>query len=206
MQPYQEASEEIKRQGQFPHRLAKEAVPAAIGLGTTFAAGKLASRVLPMLSQYVPQDLAIKGLNKIDPRFGKFIEKAIGAGESFDEIKDFIGGKAQEGAAIENQNVIKKYDDKLHEFLKKNIEELGLTPAQAVGLIDIYPQHKKNIEKLEKDYKVPFISLVEQVYGKGEKGKQSQQQAPEQMQQQGTNPAREQLMQAMQALSQKLKT
>lgn len=90
MQPYQQANKEIRRQGELPLKT----LATAGSFGASALGGIALGRVLPFLSKFIPQDLAIKGLSKIDPRFGKFINKALSEGKSFEEIKDFIRNKA----------------------------------------------------------------------------------------------------------------
>lgn len=199
MQPYQEASKEIQRQGQRPVNALKTA--ASIGAG--YAGGALLGRVMPLLSKYVPEDLAIKGLNKIDPRFGKFINTAMSNGTPFEEVKSFIEEKAaeaeQQEQPKEGRNIIQQYSDKLHEQLQ-NLIKKGMTPAQAVSLVDIYPHHKQVIEKIEKEHKVPFHSLVQSIYGGGDQALAQQGQQQQQPQQQPQQQSQQQSGQGQQAL------
>ena len=129
MQPYQKAGKEIQRQGEFPKEILKTVGSLAATAGTTALGGLAASRVLPFLSQYIPQDLAIKGLSKIDPRFGKFINKALSKGTDFEEIKNFIKGKAEEGEekqpAKQNGNIIQQESPELHSFVEQEIKNAG---------------------------------------------------------------------------------
>jgi hypothetical protein len=203
MEPYQLASEENRRQGEFPITAAKKAGSLALTGATAYAGGKLAGlsfeKIAPFLSKYIPQDLAIKGLNKIDPRFGKFFSKAMSAGKSFDEAKDFISGKMDEEtekevkgesqAPKENRNIIQKYSPELHEFLSQKIKA-GMKPGTiALSLLKGKGNEKFKdvIGKIVKDYKTDWISLVESLYGGGN-SEQPQSQAalqPQQPQMQG---------------------
>lgn len=93
MIPYQEATEAIRGQSEMPIRALKTAGSLALSGTAGVSALKGASllkRALPFFNKYIPQDVAIKGLNKIDPRFGKFINKAMSEGKTFEEIKEFI--------------------------------------------------------------------------------------------------------------------
>ena len=89
MQPYQRATEEIRSQGEKPVTAVQNAASLAASTG-------IGARILPFLSKYVPDDIAVKGLSKIDPRLGGFINKAMEAGQSVSAIKDVIKGKAEE--------------------------------------------------------------------------------------------------------------
>src|ERR1700722_19679494 len=83
MQPYQEATQEIKRQSQLPLKILKQG--AFIG-ATALGGAPILARIAPLLSKFIPEDMAIKGLSKIDPRFGKFINSAMKLGHSFEDV------------------------------------------------------------------------------------------------------------------------
>lgn len=186
MNPYEKTAEEMKRQSEGPKRLAKGAlaVGSAVAGATSFA--PVLARAAPFLSQYIPENLAIKGLSKISPQFGAFIKSAMDGGYDFSQVKDFIGDQIkQSDQPKEDRNIIQQYDDKLFEALKMKIDK-GFTPAQALSLVDIFPHHKKSIEKIEKAHKVPFLNIVEQIFGGPNQAKQSQQQ--EAMQPPGSMP------------------
>ncbi len=176
MQPYQEASEEISRQGNAPLNIAKNVGGLASAGATTYFGGAAINRVLPFLSKYIPEELAIKGLNKIDPRFGKFINKAMAAGQTFEEVKDFIGSKVEEGVeqskpAKENRNIVEMYSPELHQFIQEQIQS-GRSPLEAGALASLGKKggkdFKKIIEKMEKEHKSPFSAILQTVYGQGQ--------------------------------------
>lgn len=168
MQPFQSASEELKRQGEVPIKVASKAIGSAAGVASAAAGGLALSRVMPLLSKYVPEDLAIKGLSKINPGFGKFINKALQAGESFDEIKSFITEKAEEGegekSSKDERNIIEKYSPELNSFMDQEVKK-GRSPIE-VGAI---AQHDKRfqdvISKMSKDNKTNWSSIIESVFG-----------------------------------------
>lgn len=172
MQPYQEASEEMKRQGELPIK----ALQKAGGLGLTatsgIGAGLILNRVLPLLNSFVPRDIAIKGLTRIDPRFGTFIQKALNSGQSFDQVRDFIKSKT-EGGEIENKpkvqdqrTIIEQYSPELFQFLKSEIEK-GRAPLEAGALAQLQEPFKPIIKKISNDHKVPFSSILQSVFGEG---------------------------------------
>lgn len=98
MQPYQRASEEIRRQGELPVTMLKKGLDVAKkGLIGASAAKSLslADRALAFLNPHVPEKFSIAGLNKLDPRLGAFIKKATDEGVDYDEtLRDFISEKA----------------------------------------------------------------------------------------------------------------
>jgi hypothetical protein len=96
MQPYQQASEAIKGQLHMPQKLAKAGASLALTVAGTSALGSIAKRVLPFLNQHIPLDIMRKGLDKVDTRFGKFMDLALGAGVGIQQTKDFIKFKILE--------------------------------------------------------------------------------------------------------------
>jgi hypothetical protein len=188
MQPYQEAAEERKRQGQLPVNIAK----GAASLGTSFAGGVagaaaagIGGKILPFLSKYIPQDLAIKGMSKVEPRIGKFINKAMSEGYDFDEVKDFIGQKFEESqektAAKDNRNIIEQYDPELHTYILQKMKK-GKSHLEAGRKALGHGRFKRAIDKITKDHKQNWTSILESVYGKQMAPKE---QPPQQQQQPG---------------------
>jgi len=162
-EPYKKAHEEIKRHGELPVKLGK----SALLLGAGIASGTALSRVAPFLSQYIPEDLAIKGLSKLDPRFGKFISAAMAGGQTMDQIKDFIGQKASEGTneAKEETNILAQYEPTLDQFIRHIMETKNLSPAKAAVHAELEPKLKKVIAQIKKDFKNKnFGEIVEEAY------------------------------------------
>lgn len=182
MQPYQRANEEQIRQRDAPINALKQVGSAAASLGTAYAGGAVASslaeKVLPMLSKYIPQDLAMKGLNKIDPRLGKFVQKAMDNGESFDDAKAFIEEKAAPAAQEKKEgNIIKQYSPSLYQYIKDMIDQ-GNSPLNAAlkakkNLTALGA--KKAIKDIEKDHKIKFEEVVESIFGQNQQAPQGQQ-------------------------------
>lgn len=112
MQPYQEATEEVRRQSELPLKLAKKAGSLAATAGSGFIGGGLLSRVLPLLSKYIPEEITVKGLSKIDPRFGKFFNKAVKAGKTIDEAKEVIKEKISPKEE-KRQEALKGFNEKI---------------------------------------------------------------------------------------------
>lgn len=171
-QAYKGAGEETRKQGELPFTAAKKAAGVGLGIAGLSGGSQLASKVMSLINKHVPEDLAIKGLNKLDPRFGKFIQTALENGGSWEEAREFIGEKAQEGAEQENvkeqDNLIKKYSPELHQFIEGEIQK-GRSPLEAGALAQLKPEFKRHIEKLSKDHKAPFSALLKTVYGEGGK-------------------------------------
>ncbi len=187
MQPYQAATEEIGRQGELPLDIAKNASSIAGTAASAYFGGTAATKVLALVNKYVPQDLMVKGLSKIDPRYGKFINKALSAGKSIDEVRDYITERAEEGLQQSappktDKNIIEQYDPELHTYLKDKLKS-GLSLIEAGQKALGHGRFKKAVDKLTKDHKAPWSTILESVYGGQNKAQQPQ---PQQQQQQGS--------------------
>ena len=51
------------------------------------------SKIIPFLSRHIPNALAIKGIQKVNPKIGSFITSALGAGYTTDAVLDYIREK-----------------------------------------------------------------------------------------------------------------
>lgn len=63
------------------------------------------SRAIPFLSKVLPIGMAVKGLEKIDPRLGAFMSGAFGAGYTSEQVLDFLRDKFQnpENLGVKNR-------------------------------------------------------------------------------------------------------
>lgn len=191
MNPSEKAAEEMRRQSQGPERFAK----SAIGIGAAAGAAPFASllaRAAPLLSQYIPENLAIKGLSKISPKFGQFIENVMGKGYDFNEVRDFLGeqvkeSQAQSQPAKTDKNIIEQYSPELHDFINQQIQS-GRSPLEAGWFAEQDKKFKSAIEKLKKDHKSPWSAILETVYGRGEgQSKKSNTPSPQPQQEEYVN-------------------
>lgn len=178
MQPYQSASEEVVRQQELPGKALGSIAKTAIGLA---GGGAILNRVMPFLNKYIDPDLAVKGLNKIDPRFGKFVSGALGQGMSIEDIGSFIkekatGEKSQEESKKpqQQQNLIEEHAPEVYEILKDRIGQ-GLKPLAAAYQIAKEGKFSKQIADLQKKAGTGFGALVTSIFG-GEENQQVQSQ------------------------------
>lgn len=202
MNPYEKTAAAMKSQSEGPKRALKAGasiVGAAGGLKAAASFAPMLQKAAPFLSEYIPENLALKGLSKISPGFGKFISGAIGSGYDFSEIKDFIGdqiNESQKDQALpekDGKNIIQKYSPELFQEISDLIQK-GNAPIQAGA--HAHKKHKKIIQQIEKDYNADWLDIVESIFGKGDiagQGMQAQQQsqiAQEVMNPPGSMPTR----------------
>lgn len=164
MESYQRADIAQQEQAEEPLRLLKEGAYTGAAI---YGGASLLGRAMPLLSRFVPEGTAIKGLSKIDPRLGKFVKNGLNAGYTFNEIKDFIGQKfEEEKKPKDNRNIIEQYSPELHQYILGEMQK-GRSPLEAGALASIQDTFKDSIKKITKDHKAPFASIIETIYGKG---------------------------------------
>lgn len=86
-------------------------------------------KVMSLLNKFVPAGLAMKGLEKVDPRLKSFIGTAVGFGYGANEIIDFLRSKAQTASQKET---------------RRDLEERAARGA-------IRPDEAANLARLEQD-------------------------------------------------------
>src|ERR1700690_485875 len=172
MQPYQKAAENIRRSGEKPIELAKNLGIAAVSGGAakigSSIAGSIAPKIGALISPYVPEDLSIKGLTKLDPRLGKFIQGVMNEGADYDEIRSYLGDKIKktENNKIEKKktNIIQKYSPELHQFLEQEIRS-GRKPIEAAAIAQNDKRFSSIISKITKENNTPWSSIIDSVFG-----------------------------------------
>lgn len=216
MNPYERTAQEMKRQSEDrPKKLAKNALAIGSTLGTAASFAPMLARAAPFLSEYIPENLAIKGLSKISPKFGSFVKGAMDEGFDFKEIKDFIGGKIKESQEMKSsKSPIRGYSEELMDQIEDSIAK-GMSPGNAARNQHLIGKYNDIIKKIEKDYKTPFDKVIEDMFSEGNnqnqnKMEQSQQQTNQQPQQtakqsQGIDPQLAQILQQGNAILQRFK-
>ncbi len=213
MQPYQAAAEVTRKSGELPLDLLKYAGIGGIGKVGSIAAKKTIERMIPLLSDLIPESFAKKGLSLINPKFGEYIDKAEDEGYEFSEIKDNLKSKIESSQgnkqpAKETRNIIEQYDPELDVYLKEKLgkgEPLLEAGKRALG----HGRFKKAVDKMIKDHKTTWDTILQSVYGNNQpqeqnpqQQQQQQQQAPQQHQAQGQGQGAQALMSILEKIHQ----
>ncbi len=167
----------------------------AAGLGAASMGAKGISKILPFLSEYIPEDLAYKGINKVMPGVGTFLKDGMKQGLSLksglDFIKEQVSQSQQKEQTQKKGNIIEQYSPELHQFISQEIAG-GRKPIEAAAIAQHDKRFSNVINKLSKDHKTPWSSIIESIYG-------SESQAlPENQQQQSGNSEQLNQQQSMQ--------
>lgn len=207
---------EIERDRKFRGNIKKGVVTAASIAGTS-AGVAMASKVMPFLSEYIPAELALKGLDRVAPGIGKFLRRGMEKGLSLKSGLDFVKGELtpkekETGQPKEERSIIEQYSPELHNFLDQEVKN-GANPMVAGLQAKESGQFKNVIRKMEQDHKIPWSAIISSVFGEspgsepGENHDGGQFQQPQQMQQQGQqqnnqNSPLDAITQAIQAYTQ----
>lgn len=208
MRPDERANQElIERDRRFRGNI-KNAAGAVVGTGLSIAS----SKVLPFLSEYLPVDLAMRGLDKVSPAIGRFLKKGQSMGldikEGMNYVKEQMMPKKEKEQPKENRNIIEQYSPELHQFIDQEVRK-GRPLIQAGALAQNDRRFADIINKLQKDHKTPWSQILQSIYG-GALKEQSQDQGQMQQPQQGggqgdIDPALQQLIQQGNSILQKFK-
>lgn len=170
------AQAEIERAQKFKGNIQKGATAIA-GIGAAAAGGALSSKILPFLNEFIPSDLAIKGISKISPKLGNFLKQGQSMGLDVKEGLDFIKNKIQpNNQGTITDDLIEKYSPELSKFVE-NLFDQGEQLETVDALIRNVPKNfnrfKDSINKIETHAGQPFKEILEKIYGNLLKGKKN---------------------------------
>lgn len=199
MRPDEQANySEIERDKQFRGNVNK-GVSAVASAGALALGSGITSKILPFLNEYVPQELAMKGLIKVSPKVADFLKRGQSMGLDIREGMDFVKDQLtpRENPSDE-RSVIEKYSPDLFNFLKEQIGK-GRNPLEAAAIAQLNDKFKSIIKKIENDNKTNWSSIIESVFGGGQSAQPEEQQSP-----QGQQQAQGGIDPNLQAIGQKL--
>lgn len=199
MQPYQAASKRIIEQGSERENLAE----SAIGTAASIAGGSaIYGRIAPFLSKYIPTDLAVKGITKINPTLGKFVGGAIANGTNFEDVANFVKdkfGNKEEGKGTSPLDELEQISPRITGWIKKALE-VGKGPDQLLQVLaNLPPDLQQEARKVEGQVGMPLADYIAGLFGsQPEQSKAalqpSQPQQGGQPQQQAQEPSSQQMM------------
>lgn len=195
LQPYQAAGQQIQKQAQKPTNLAK----TALTVGATLTGSGIAKRILPLLSKYVSGNIMRKGLEKIDPRLGKFVDNSLNNGYNIDEVRDHLSSKFSQGSAespqetqgekspqVSQHNPLQEFETNYPDISGALVRTMqnGQSPQAAAGILKTSSAFSKQIKQLEKQVGKNFVDYIVELFGTQGQQVQGQKQMDQQMQQQ----------------------
>lgn len=164
MRPSEQASYSRIEQEKRGERNIKTGVNLATSAALTAGGAALASKVVPFLSEHIPSYLAVKGINKISPKIGKWLEKGIEKGlpveEGLEFLKEKLTGKSNKKKAV---NLIGQISPDLQDFIEGEIQG-GKSADYAAATAMIKPEFLDIARGIEKQTKKRFTELVRELY------------------------------------------
>lgn len=112
-------------------KLVKEGIGLAASAGAGFGFGKLGSKILPYLSEGLPLDLAIKGINKVSPALGGMIKRGQNFGLDVKEGLDFFKDKIETKAAYKEQSIFEQLVG------DKDVSSLNESEQKQLGFLEM---------------------------------------------------------------------
>lgn len=161
--------------------MVKSGISSAASIPLAAGAVGAMSKIAPFLNEYVPLDLAIKGISKLSPTTGAFLKKGQEMGLDIKEGLDFLRGRvesqqSQSGKGKDKtdtqrpseKNIVEQYSPELHSFIVEQMNQ-GRSPLEAGALAALERKGQKNFKKIisqmERDHKSPFSSILQATYG-----------------------------------------
>lgn len=171
---------EVERDQNFRGKVGK-AITTTASIGTAAiggpiaarAAGPLLTKVMPFLNQYIPAALAMKGINKVSPKLGAFLNKGQEMGlnvqDGLDFLKEKLTSSSQQQTTKEKRSILEQYSPELHKFISEEVTK-GRSPIEAAALAQNDKRFADVIKKLTKDHKTSWSQIVEGIFGNGQYG------------------------------------
>lgn len=178
MRAEQRASEEEIKRSQERDQIVKKGAGLAVGA----ASGLAASRVLPFLNDFIPVDLAIKGISKVNPKIGSFLKKGQEQGLNLKDGLDFLKQQFSPSEEVKQSNPLQDFETNYPDIasaLSRTIQN-GQSPDAAAAILKNSSSFSRDVKKLEKEVGKNFIDYVLELFGNQSQQPQQQvQQEPQ---------------------------
>jgi hypothetical protein len=217
LRPDEEVTENEIRKSKERSNNVKSVLETAGSAATGIAGGQLAMKVLPFLNEYIPLEIAKKGIDKIVPKLGKFLDHGISQGLSLQSGLDYLKSEflpefGKEKKAENRQNEIGQVSQELQDFIEQQVQA-GKSPDHAAATAMIRPEFLEITSQIEKQTGKPFPTSIRELYegkavnqGQSKATLQGQEEMGQQMQQSPQAPQgqQSQINPKLQAAYQKL--
>ncbi len=146
----------------------KSTIKNVASAGTVGVGGYAASKIAPFLSQFITSDIALKGISKVSPKVGEFLRNGMESGLDLKSGLDFLKQNISKEPAKEDRNIIEQHSPELHSFISDEIKK-GTTPLKAAENASKSGKFSKIIDKIQKDQKIGWGKIIQDLYGSGER-------------------------------------
>lgn len=142
----------------------KKAIGAAGSFGLGLGYGKIAQKILPYISEALPLNVALDGIEKVSPKIANFLRRGQKMGLDIQEGMDFVKETLTEKKEPEYQSIFKKIVGDI------DIESLDPGSQKELSFLKMITDQLESKGKTEKD---PSIKNVARKIKNVLKGKQS---------------------------------
>lgn len=99
LRPDEESSQSRIEASNKRDKKIKTGVKSALSIATAVSGYGIAHKILPFLSNYIPSELAVKGISKISPKIGNFLKRGMESGlnvkDGLDFLREGLNGKEE---------------------------------------------------------------------------------------------------------------
>lgn len=165
--------------------LIKKGAETFLTAGTAALGFGLGSKILPFLNEFIPADLALKGINKVAPKIGQFLQKGQKMGldikEGLQFLKDNLEGEKSQERQQENPVIkqAKDFETNYPDIVQALIGYInkGQSPQAAAAIIKTATPFVQKVKKIEKETGKNFIDFILELMGGQQNGQIPQQSA-----------------------------
>lgn len=149
----------------------KRGANVAISAGSAALGVTGASRLLPFLSEHIPFDLAMKGINKVNPKVGQFLQngqkKGLDIKEGLSFLREQFAPKEEIREERKSGNPLEDFENNhtvLASLLAVRMRK-GKDPIEAAKELLSMESTKNHIKNLEKQEGKNFIDYITEIFG-----------------------------------------
>lgn len=170
LRPDEELSEyEIEKAKNRDKKL-KSGIKTLGGLAIGSAGLAISSRILPFLSDYIPVDLAVKGISKISPKIGNYLKRGMESGLAIKDGLDFL--KKQLSPKEENEDDLEQAEG-ITSQPPEDIKKKALGKFKQPGVMD---QEKQRFEQQygQQQQQLPEYAMTQEMFDEPQQGQKKQ--------------------------------
>lgn len=212
LRPDEEVAEKEVKKAKERTSEVKSVLSNAANAATGIVGGSMALKVLPFLSEYIPLDLAKKGIDKVAPTLGRMLDQGLKQGLTLQSGLEFLKGEfiPEEGKKMREEkkkNEVGEVSQELQDFIEQHVQG-GKSPDHAAALAMVNPKFMDMTRQIEKQTGKPFTASIRELYegrAVNQQGQGQEQGMPQQPQAQQSPQAQQgQINPKLQAAYQKL--
>lgn len=192
LRPDEEVAEKEVKKAKERTSEVKSVLETTANAATGIVGGSMALKVLPFLSEYIPLELAKKGIDKVAPTLGRMLDQGLKQGLTLQSGLEFLKGEfiPEEGKKMREEkkkNEVGEVSQELQDFIEQHVQG-GKSPDHAAALAMVNPKFMDMTRQIEKQTGKPFTASIRELYEGKAVNQQGQEQGQPQQPQQAQAP------------------